>query len=94
MIKEFEASHGTVTDLYEAHLRGEETSMNPLGMVEALIGAMQHASVLQMEAGTGDKVNHQDVMDFTTGKAVVVVLVALSIRSSAGGGGGGCGGLW
>ena len=41
MIKEFEASHGTVADLWEAHLRGEATSLNPLGMVEALIGAMQ-----------------------------------------------------
>jgi isocitrate dehydrogenase len=41
LIKEFEASHGTVADLWEAHLRGEETSLNPLGMVEALIGAMQ-----------------------------------------------------
>lgn len=33
MIKEYEASHGTVADLWEAHLRGEETSFNPLGMV-------------------------------------------------------------
>jgi isocitrate dehydrogenase len=66
MIKEFEASHGTVTDLYEAHLRGEETSMNPLGMVEALIGAMQHAAVLEMEAGTGDESNHQRLMGFTS----------------------------
>jgi Isocitrate/isopropylmalate dehydrogenase len=32
-IKEFEASHGTVADLWHAHNRGEETSMNPLGMV-------------------------------------------------------------
>eukprot|EP00051_Salpingoeca_urceolata_P017698 m.243758 g.243758 ORF g.243758 m.243758 type:complete len:531 (+) comp19025_c1_seq1:93-1685(+) len=43
-IKEFEASHGTVADLWEAHLRGEETSLNPLGMVEALLGAMNHAA--------------------------------------------------
>jgi len=43
-IKEFEASHGTVTDMDEARLRGEETSLNPLGMVEGLIGAMNHAS--------------------------------------------------
>jgi isocitrate dehydrogenase len=27
MIKEFEASHGTVADLWEAHKRGEDTSM-------------------------------------------------------------------
>jgi isocitrate dehydrogenase len=44
LIKEFEASHGTVTDMDEARLRGEETSLNPLGMVEGLIGAMNHAS--------------------------------------------------
>jgi len=43
IIKEYEASHGTVADMWDAHNRGEETSLNPLGMVEALIGAMQHA---------------------------------------------------
>jgi len=46
MIKEFEASHGTVADMWHAHLRGEETSFNPLGMAEALIGAMNHAAAL------------------------------------------------
>jgi isocitrate dehydrogenase len=46
LIKEFEASHGTVADLWHAHLRGEETSMNPLGMVVALLGAMEHAALL------------------------------------------------
>merc|ERR1719240_887190 len=46
MIKEYEASHGTVADMWEAHLRGEETSLNPLGMLEALIGAMNHAADL------------------------------------------------
>merc|ERR1719162_1824326 len=46
MIKEYEASHGTVADMWAAHLRGEETSMNPLGMAEALLGAMNHAAVL------------------------------------------------
>merc|ERR1711970_1634298 len=46
IIKEFEASHGTVADLYHMHLRGEETSMNPLGMVVALLGAMDHAAAL------------------------------------------------
>jgi isocitrate dehydrogenase len=46
IIKEFEASHGTVTDMYKAHLRGEETSLNPLSMMEALVGAMQHSAVL------------------------------------------------
>mmetsp|Transcript_122026 Transcript_122026/g.356494 ORF Transcript_122026/g.356494 Transcript_122026/m.356494 type:complete len:558 (-) Transcript_122026:458-2131(-) len=47
LIKEFEASHGTVADLWHAHLRGEETSMNPLGMVIALLGAMDHAAALE-----------------------------------------------
>jgi len=45
-IKEFEASHGTVADMWHAHLEGKETSMNPCGMVEALIGAMNHAADL------------------------------------------------
>ena len=31
MIKEFEASHGTVADLWADHLDGKETSLNPLG---------------------------------------------------------------
>jgi len=47
IIKEFEASHGTVTDMWHAHIRGEETSLNPLSMMEALIGAMQHSAKLQ-----------------------------------------------
>jgi isocitrate dehydrogenase len=41
-LTEFEASHGTVADLWAAHQDGKETSMNPLGMVEALLGAMLH----------------------------------------------------
>ncbi len=45
-IMEFEASHGTVTDHYKKHLRGEETSTNPLGMVFALCGAMNHSETL------------------------------------------------
>ena len=49
MIKEYEASHGTVSDLWHMHLRGEETSLNPLGLVEAMIGAMQHAAVLELD---------------------------------------------
>jgi hypothetical protein len=45
-IKEYEASHGTVSDLWHAHLRGEETSMNPLGLVDALMCAMNHAATI------------------------------------------------
>merc|ERR1712050_292716 len=58
IIKEFEASHGTVADLWHAHLRGEETSMNPLGMVVALLDAMDHAAAL-------DKSNQAEVNKFT-----------------------------
>lgn len=50
LIKEFEASHGTVADMWAAHLRGEETSLNPLGMVEALTGAMNHSATLSGNA--------------------------------------------
>jgi isocitrate dehydrogenase len=57
MIKEFEASHGTVADMWEAHKRGEETSLNPLGMVEALIGAMNHAAGLHG--------GHKELLTFT-----------------------------
>jgi isocitrate dehydrogenase len=65
MIKEFEASHGTVSDLYHMMLKGEETSMNPLGMVEAIIGAMQHAAKLQLDKG-GSADEHEKVMIWTT----------------------------
>ena len=60
-IKEFEASHGTVTDMNEARLRGEETSLNPLGMVEGLIGAMNHASFTH-----DTKENYHKMTLFTT----------------------------
>jgi len=58
LIKEFEASHGTVADLWHMHLRGEETSMNPLGMVVALLGAMDHAASL-------NPANQADINRFT-----------------------------
>lgn len=66
LIKEFEASHGTVADLWEAHLRGEETSLNPLGMVEALIGAMQHAARLE------DGVDKDEIITFTTNIRLII----------------------
>ena len=47
LIKENEASHGTVADLWEAHKRGEETSMNPLGLTEALIATLNHAAEIE-----------------------------------------------
>jgi len=50
MIKEFEASHGTVADLWHMHLAGKETSMNPLGMVVGLLGAMEHSALVAGES--------------------------------------------
>jgi len=50
MIKQYEASHGTVADMWDAHLNGEETSLNPLGMVEALLGSMEHSATLSKYA--------------------------------------------
>lgn len=50
MIKEHEASHGTVTDLWDAHLRGEETSLNPLGLVDALVSSMNHSAQLHSKS--------------------------------------------
>jgi len=64
IIKEFEASHGTVTDMWQAHLRGEETSLNPLSMMEALIGAMIHSAVL-MKARGGDAKEADKLIDFS-----------------------------
>ena len=55
LIKEFEASHGTVTDLWLDHLAGKETSLNPLGLVEALLGAMSHAAKLEADAKPKEK---------------------------------------
>ena len=68
LIKEFEASHGTVSDLWHDHLAGKETSMNPLGLVEAMIGAMKHAAHLQLQSNPNDvetKQNYDYVMEFT-----------------------------
>ena len=45
-------------NLWHAHLRGEETSFNPLGMVEAVIGAIQHAATL-------DTSNQDAMMEYT-----------------------------
>jgi len=59
-IMEFEASHGTVSDMWLDHLDGEETSLNPLGLVEALIGAIQHSASLAPQSE-----DTQAIMNFT-----------------------------
>jgi isocitrate dehydrogenase len=68
LIKEFEASHGTVSDLWKDHLAGKETSLNPLGLVEAMIGAMQHAAVLDAEKSSDPSmaVVKDQVFNYTT----------------------------
>lgn len=68
LIKEFEASHGTVTDLWLDHLAGKETSLNPLGIVEAMMGAMKHAATLAHENDPSDaekKLTYERVMNYT-----------------------------
>ena len=69
LIKEFEASHGTVSDLWHDHLAGKETSLNPLGLVEAMIGALEHAGTLQAEKFPDDaekqKIKDQ-IFNYTT----------------------------
>jgi len=46
IIKEFEASHGTVSDMYRRHKEGQETSLNPLGMAYALLEAIDYSAEL------------------------------------------------
>lgn len=48
-IMEFEASHGTIADQYAAHMAGKETSVNPVGMIYALRGAIDHSAALAQE---------------------------------------------
>ena len=43
-IKQHEAVHGTAADQWSDHLEGRPTSFNPLGMLYAVIGAMQSAA--------------------------------------------------
>eukprot|EP00561_Arcocellulus_cornucervis_P008386 CAMPEP_0185811806 /NCGR_PEP_ID=MMETSP1322-20130828/8495_1 /TAXON_ID=265543 /ORGANISM="Minutocellus polymorphus, Strain RCC2270" /LENGTH=563 /DNA_ID=CAMNT_0028508289 /DNA_START=26 /DNA_END=1717 /DNA_ORIENTATION=- len=69
IIKEFEASHGTVTDLWLEHLAGKETSLNPLGIVEAMMGAMNHSAGLALETNPNDEVTkdmHAKVLNYTS----------------------------
>jgi isocitrate dehydrogenase len=61
-IMEFEASHGTIADQFAAHNAGKETSVNPLGLVTALIGAMNHSANLAAAKGYDAK----PVTDFTS----------------------------
>lgn len=65
LIREFEASHGTVADMYDAHLRGEETSLNPLGMAEALMGAINHSAIVAAANEPGELEIKNQLLDYT-----------------------------
>jgi isocitrate dehydrogenase len=54
-IKEFEASHGTAADMWEDHLKGKETSFNPLGMATALLDTIQWAGEI---SGQKHEIDH------------------------------------
>ena len=61
-IMEFEASHGTIADQFAKFKAGEETSVNPIGMIYALRGAIDHSVNLAVENksldnATGDKIH-------------------------------------
>ena len=60
IIKEFEASHGTVTDMWMAHLKGKETSLNPLSMMVALIGSIRHSVKLSKS-----QYQSKEILEFT-----------------------------
>ena len=64
-IMEFEASHGTIADQYAKFKAGEETSVNPLGMVHALRGAIDHSANLAVESNTIQKSDAEKIKRFT-----------------------------
>jgi len=49
VLKEFEVSHGTNSRMWDEKLRGKETSFNPLSLIEALLGAIEHSVRLRPE---------------------------------------------
>lgn len=64
-IMEFEASHGTIADQFAAHNAGKETSVNPLGLVTALIGAMNHSARLAEQKAQITIETMQKIHNFT-----------------------------
>ena len=51
---EYEAAHGTVTQHYYRHLRGEETSTNPVATIFAWTGALRKRGELDGQADLSD----------------------------------------
>ncbi len=57
---EYEAAHGTVTQHYYRHLRGEETSTNPMATIYAWSGALRKRGELD---GLADLVSFADKLE-------------------------------
>ena len=57
---EYEAAHGTVTQHYYRHLRGEETSTNPMATIYAWSGALRKRGELD---GLADLVSFADQLE-------------------------------
>ncbi len=64
-IMEFEASHGTISDQYHAMKAGKETSVNPLGMVYALRGAIDHSANLALESKKISAAEAEKIKNYT-----------------------------
>ena len=60
---EYEAAHGTVTRHYYRHLKGEETSTNPVATIFAWTGALRKRGELD---GTGDLCAFADKLERAT----------------------------
>jgi len=57
---EYEAAHGTVTRHYYKHLKGEETSTNPMATIFAWSGALRKRGEMD---GLKDLVNYADQLE-------------------------------
>lgn len=60
---EYEAAHGTVTQHYYRHLRGEKTSTNPVATIFAWTGALRKRGELD---GNGALISYADLLEKST----------------------------
>jgi len=63
---EFEAAHGTVTRHYYAHLRGEETSTNPVATLWAWTGALKKRGEFDGNAALADFASRLEIATLKT----------------------------
>jgi len=63
---EFEAAHGTVTRHYYAHLRGEETSTNPVATLWAWTGALKKRGECDGNAALADFASRLEIATLKT----------------------------